>query len=74
MPFLKRLKHFLYRLIVMWILHWRGMGTAETTFMMVFKLLECAQKRWQRVFGYALITFVLEGRVFKDGLEVKEAA
>jgi len=52
----------------------RGMGTAETTFMMVFKLLDSAQKRWQRVFGYALIPFVLEGRVFKDGLEVKEAA
>ncbi|WP_193352780.1 transposase, partial [Chitinivibrio alkaliphilus] len=52
----------------------RGMGTATTTFAMVFKLLESAQKRWQRVFGYKLIPHVLEGRKYKDGLEVKKAA
>ncbi len=52
----------------------RGMGTEETTFMMVFKLLEMAQKRWQRVFGYRLIPFVLAGRIYKDGEELKEVA
>lgn len=45
----------------------RNMGTKETTFMMVFKLIQMAEKRWQRVFGYSLIPFVLEGQIYEDG-------
>lgn len=48
----------------------RNMGTKETTFMMVFKLIQLAEKRWQRVFGYALIPFVLKGQKYQDGEEV----
>lgn len=51
----------------------RGMGSTETTFMMIFKLLEMATERWQKMWGYKWIPLVIEGKKFKDGeLENKE--
>ena len=51
----------------------RGQGTESTTHLMVFKLLEQASLRWQRLNKSNLISLVLEGRVFIDG-ELKMAA
>lgn len=52
----------------------RGHGTEETTFMMIFKLVQMASKRWQRMWGYNLIPLVLNGVKFVDGIELKKAA
>lgn len=51
----------------------RGQGTETTTHMMVFKLLEQASRRWQRLAGSNMIPLVLSGQVFEDG-ELKKAA
>jgi len=52
----------------------RGHGTEETTFMMIFKLIQMASKRWQKMWGYNLIPLVLNGVKFVDGIEYKKAA
>jgi transposase-like protein len=52
----------------------RGQGTEETTFMMVFKLLEHASQRWQKMCGYKLIPKVLNNVEFVDGEELNKAA
>jgi putative transposase len=52
----------------------RGHGNLDTTFMMVFKLLDEASHRWQRLRGYKLITKIYEGVIFKDGIEFKNVA
>jgi len=41
---------------------------------MVFKLVQSAQKRWQRLRSKNLIIKVLEGVKFEDGIIVKEDA
>lgn len=51
----------------------RGMGTEETTHMMIFKLLQSAQKRWQKIWGYTLIPLVMKGQKFEDGEMIKAA-
>jgi putative transposase len=51
----------------------RGHGTEETTFMMIFKLLEQASLRWQRIWGHKLIPLVMNNETFIDG-ELKKAA
>jgi transposase-like protein len=51
----------------------RGQGTESTTHLMVFKLLEQASLRWQRLNKSNLIPLVLEGKVFVDG-ELQMAA
>jgi hypothetical protein len=40
---------------------------------MVFKLCPEAEKRWRKLNGYQLITKVIPGVRFKDGLETKAA-
>jgi len=52
----------------------RGQGNESTTLLMVFKLLDQASKRWQRLSAQELILKVMEGTKFRDGLELKEAA
>jgi putative transposase len=51
----------------------RGQGTETTTHMMIFKLLQQASQRWQRLAGSTMIPLVLAGQQFKDG-ELKKAA
>jgi len=51
----------------------RGMGTEETTHMMIFKLIQSAEKRWQRIWGFDLIPFVMNGEKFEDGEMLKAA-
>ncbi|NJO03946.1 MAG: IS256 family transposase [Bacteroidia bacterium] len=52
----------------------RGHGTEETTFMMIFKLIQMASKRWQKMWGYNLIPLVLNGAKFVDGELLEKAA
>lgn len=51
----------------------RGQGTETTTHMMIFKLLQQASRRWQRLAGSNIIPMVLAGEKFVDG-ELKKAA
>ena len=37
---------------------------------MMFKLAQCAEKRWRRLRGFDYLAKVIEGRQFKDGIEV----
>jgi transposase-like protein len=52
----------------------RGHGTEETTFMMIFKLIQMASQRWQRIWGYNLIPLVLSGVQFVNGEKLEKAA
>lgn len=52
----------------------KGCGSAEATTMMVFKLMENAQRRWHRLRGHERLAEVIDiGIVFEDGVR-KEAA
>ena len=50
----------------------RNCGSRETTLAMVYKLLETAQKRWQRIRGFNLLTLVVNNVPFKDGEQVQD--
>ncbi|RAP72328.1 putative transposase, mutator type [Candidatus Erwinia dacicola] len=45
-----------------------------TTLAMVFKLLQSAQKNWNRLKGFELLTLVVNNLPFKDGEQVEEEA
>ena len=51
----------------------KGCGSVKATLSMAFKLAREAEKRWRKIRGYHLILKVLDGVVFKDGIEVKAA-
>jgi putative transposase len=51
----------------------KGCGSRQATLTMVFKLATQAEKHWRRINGYQLISKVIEGVQFVDGL-LKEAA
>ena len=40
---------------------------------MMFKLGQCAEKRWRRLRGFSYLAKVIEGTAFKDGIEVISA-
>jgi len=40
---------------------------------MIFKLLQCAEKRWRKLNGYEILGEVIEGVTFVDG-KAQEAA
>lgn len=40
---------------------------------MMFKLGQCAEKRWHRLRGFDHLAKVIEGVKFKDGIEVEKA-
>ncbi len=46
----------------------KGSGSRSACFAMVFKLIQSASKRWRRLTGHALITDVIHGVQFKDGI------
>ena len=52
----------------------KGCGSRTATLTMVFKLIQEAQKTWQRLHGYKVIPMVLEDVQFKDGEKVKKAS
>jgi len=47
----------------------RGCLSRTTALTMVFQLCLCASKRWKKLSGYDLLGKVVEGIVFKDGVE-----
>lgn len=50
----------------------KGCGSRIATLTMVFKLLESAQKRWQRIHGYAKAEDIWAGIKYEDGIRVAE--
>ncbi|MEK7357257.1 MAG: IS256 family transposase [Bdellovibrionota bacterium] len=47
----------------------KGNGTRQACLVMVFKLVEAAEKRWRRLDGSTLLLEVLRGTKFVDGIE-----
>ena len=55
----------------------KGCGSREATLMMVFKLAKEAQKRWRKLRSFSLMTSVLAGDIYIDGVletELKKVA
>ena len=52
----------------------KGCGSREAVLSMFYKLGISAEKHWRKLRGSELINKVIEGVVFKDGEEVKQAA
>jgi putative transposase len=50
----------------------KGAGSKTAALAMAYKLLVTAQKRWRRFNGHELITEVLDGATFKDGVKVTD--
>lgn len=46
----------------------KGNGTRRASLTMMFKLAQTAQSRWRRLNGHQLITLLIEGRIFIDGI------
>ena len=47
----------------------RSCFSSKTVVTMAFKLCQCAQNRWQRLFGYRKLGDVINGIRFVDGVE-----
>jgi putative transposase len=47
----------------------RSCFSSKTVLIMAFKLCQCAQKRWQRLYGYRKLGKVIRGIKFVDGIE-----
>ncbi len=52
----------------------KGSGTRRASLAMMFKLAQSASKKWRRLNCHEKITFVIEGRSFKDGILQEEIA
>src|SRR5437588_6036114 len=50
----------------------KGAGSKSAALAMAYKLLESAQERWRRFNGHELVTDVLAGVTFKDGIKVTD--
>jgi putative transposase len=50
----------------------KGAGSKAAALAMAYKLLVTAQERWRRFNGHELITDVLDGATFKDGVKVTD--
>jgi transposase-like protein len=50
----------------------KGAGSKTAALAMAYKLLESAQERWRRFNGHELVTDVLDGVKFKDGIKVTD--
>ena len=50
----------------------KGCLSKDTMLHMMFKLGECAERRWNRLRGFNHLAKVIEGVKFKDGIEVKK--
>jgi putative transposase len=50
----------------------KGAGSKAAALAMAYKLLESAQERWRRFNGHELVTDVLAGVKFKDGIKVTD--
>lgn len=52
----------------------KGNGTRRASLAMMFKLAQSASKKWRRLNCHEKITFVIQGREFKDGIMQDTAA
>ena len=52
----------------------KGNGTRRASLALMFKLAQSASKKWRRLRGHEKITFVIQGREFKDGIMQEIAA
>jgi transposase-like protein len=50
----------------------KGAGSKAAALAMAYKLLDAAQERWRRFNGHELVTDVLDGVKFKDGIKVTD--
>jgi putative transposase len=50
----------------------KNCGSRDTTLAMVYKLMECAQKKWRKIQGFRLLTLVVNNVPFVNGELVKE--
>ncbi len=50
----------------------KGAGSKKAALAMAYKLLDAAQERWRRFNGHELVTDVLAGATFKDGIRVTD--
>jgi putative transposase len=50
----------------------KGAGSKKAALAMAYKLLDAAQERWRRFNGHQLVTDVLAGATFKDGIQVTD--
>ncbi len=50
----------------------KGAGSKKAALGMAYKLLDAAQERWRRFNGHELVTDVLDGIQFKDGIKVTD--
>ena len=50
----------------------KGAGSKAAALAMAYKLLAPAQERWRRFNGHQLVTEVLDGAKFKDGVKVTD--
>jgi putative transposase len=50
----------------------KGAGSKKAALAMSYKLLDAAQGRWRRFNGHELVTDVLNGAVFTDGIKVTD--
>lgn len=46
----------------------KGNGTRRASLTMMFKLAQAAQKKWRRLNGHQMITLLIQGRIFIDGI------
>jgi transposase-like protein len=46
----------------------KGNGTRRASLTMMFKLAQAAQSKWRRLNGHQLITLLIQGRIFIDGI------
>ena len=52
----------------------KGSGTRVACLSMVFKLMQSASRHWRALNGSALLTDVIKGIVFVDGIKKEDAA
>jgi transposase-like protein len=50
----------------------KGAGSKKAALAMAYKLLDAAQERWRRFNGHELVTDVLDGVKYKDGIKVTD--
>ena len=50
----------------------KGAGSKKAALAMAYKLLDAAQERWRRVNGHELVSDVLDGAKFKDGVKITD--
>jgi putative transposase len=50
----------------------KGAGSKKAALAMAYKLLDAAQERWRRINGHELVTDVLAGTKYKDGIKVTD--